>query len=587
LAVELTNENTPAAQVDAGVRPDVAPLVPIFESDKEKDIIVPSLMDESRIHEKASRYYYRNNIGGYKGHAHGIVTGAIIGAALGAIFGAMALAVMPFFVAGASVTLLTAAPLLAATMFGGAAMISKAFGIVGSAAGSRAYSLAEKHSRELIRVPKLEHSGLSPSDYQDEPTYEGRYNHHYEIPPNRDRGVNYHFRTGAIGAGISGILGFLGAQGMALNAEALGAAGIAAGAPGFALATTALMTLLGASFGINRSLFRDAFNWTDGLVEGTVKGLPSYSLEKELARAKTPQEKQRIIKENQALWDTQEKRQKLMSPLMHKYYDLIFWNSIGGRFRGFVGGPIVGAAVGVLVGAALAGALLMSGGALAAAAPLVAACTTAAGALMGLEIFTETGTEAGAEAMSKAIDEEHRRNRRLIRQGVSPDELINKVQEPKKPLYNFKSGLLMSAVGVTMGALVAPLVGGPVLGLFSGAVVGHHITSAMIAASMLLGGGLGSTFGLNPKRTLKPVGDFVMRLSDSYGFHRPRKEEPKVTVAEIKGHTPDTPASVQSSMPVITPEEMEKLRAREKATQPNFVEQALRNTPMPAVTPLR
>lgn len=549
----------------------------------------PPELDDARIQEKAERYYYRNKWGAYKGHVRGMVTGVMIGVALAALIGAAmipvlgalsitlpVLSIAGYAVSGAAALIFSFAGL-------GGILAAEAFGAVGAATASRSTSLAEKHARQLVRMPSDGKENPVMALLGDDPTYEGSHKHHYEMPPDRDRNTFYHLNTGAIGAAIGTGMGAL--VGTFLHGISILADGATMGMTGIPIvsASTAIAGLFGASFGINRAAFRSFFNWSDGIAHGRTQGLEITAPHPQQAidQAATPEK----AKEAQALYDVQLKRQTLIEKLERNYYDRIFWNAIGGRFKGFMGGPTLGLILGAAIGV---GAALLAPGLSLAIIPLCAA----AGATTGLKIFTEAGTEGGAEAMSKAIDEEHQRALACRTMGIDPKTKLTESAPPAAPggLFNFKAGLTSAIVlGIVGAGAFAGMAAG--LGALIGvAVVGKTIAAAYgsIQAAALACGALGAltgaTYGISPD-ILKKFGKVAHDIYDGKIFgiagqghevqtqksiaYAPQHAAP---AAENKPEPKMEPAASKGASETITADDLAKLYAAtsNRPAQPDF-----------------
>ncbi len=439
-----------------------------------------------------------------------MLTGVIIGGVIADAVGALVCFAAPFIGLGAlglHLGLITAA--FAAT---GAAMGATSFGSVGAVSHVRATSLAEKHARDWVRMPGFE---KGQGKFYDMPFYEGLYGHHYEVPPDRDEGKLFHWKTALIGMGIAaGATALFAIGGIPLGLFA--AIGIHSVTTGMVSLFAASGALFGASYGIDRSRFRSLFNTTDAWTAGESKlKIASYPTQID---PKLPPKEQALQREQQKeLFDTQMRRQDLISNLENKYHRLIFWNAVGGRFKGFLSGPVLGLAVGAAVGvgvlavasllapAIIGTAALTLGISTIGAAWAMVGTTAGMGALMGMDIFADAGMQAGAESMAKAIDEEHYHNLKLIGEGKQPEF---KLLKEDKSLFNFKAAALCTLVGAAVGIPLAftPF-GAALMELLPGAAAG---LGAKIAASSLVSALVGTSYGIK-FRSLKMVGDFTQQ----------------------------------------------------------------------------
>ncbi len=541
---------------------------------------IPEL-DEERLHARAERYRYRDEGGAYKGHVRGMLTGAFLGTALGGVFGAITYGALTGLAAisafGITVASLPALPvMMMGFMACGIFMGVKGFGSVGSAAGAMSYNLAEKHARSLVKS-KIISKGHGKENELDEPSFEGRYGHHFEVPPDRDAGTFYHWKTGAIGtgigAGLGGIVAGAGSLAPAAFGELLLAAGHAAPllAPvlttaAFPLVAVGAFALFGATFGINRSIFRSVFNLTDGWVKGSPTGNDLPTVEKELAKARTPEEREQIRVQLKAEYETALRRQEKIHELDETYYKKIFWHSIGGRFNGFMGGNLIGMTVGAALGLAVGGLAIAAGvatGGIGASVILggLAMAGTTVGGLMGQEIFAETGTMSGMTSMGKAIDEEFERTQALRAKGITPS--VSKMPKDNGML-NLKSLALCTVIGLVAGAALWPVLS--TAGLFAGL---HGATG--IAASSISVGLIGATYGLKAK-VLQAFGDFSQKLYSGNLFGKDgteyAEEHEKTRVPEAS--MLKTPADSRGVVEAITADDMSKLNTQLDGRPANF-----------------
>jgi hypothetical protein len=545
-------------------------------------------IDDARVKEKAERYYYRSFHGAYKGHYKGFLTGLVGGAVIATGVGLIAAALLtgPLGIFGAAAFWGITAAFSAAGMGLGFHAYSNA----GTIAGAKASSLAEKHARQLVKS-KLISKGkgvAAPEDEFDEPSFEGRYKHHYEVPPDRDSGMFWHWKTGTIGAaigtGLGAVIGFgapavitafateiahIGAAFAATSiAQTLGitAAGMTAATAGIAAAPVLVgavaLGLVGVSFGINRSIFKSWFNVIDGWAKGKPGGIELKTVEQELAQARTPEEREQIMVREKAIYETALRRQDMIYDLDKKYYDKIFWNSIGGMFNGYAGGSILGMTIGAAlgVGAAVLLAPMLGGISLGALAFPMMMGMAVAGGHMGAETFSSAGANAGAEAMSKALDEEFQRGKVLNEQGKTP---VIKKPEPSKGIINVKTMAICATVGAVVGLAMFAGVFAAGFGLAK-ALIGSHISiGAATALATGIGGIIGSLYGIKAK-VFQGFSNIANNLYDGKLFGTDgtehAKEHEKVKVPEtsmarvgsrgaLEDITPDDVAAMNARMP--------------------------------------
>ena len=559
----------------------------------EEDI--PEL-DDARVQEKAQRYYFRAYGGGYKGHYRGMLTGIIAGATIATGVGLIAATILTgpiglaLGIAGsASFGLITGGFSVAGIMLG-----LGAYGDAGTVAGARSSSLAEKHARQLVKSNLISKGkGASPEDEFNEPTFEGRYGHHYELPPDRDKGMFYHWKTGLVGTGVgaglgaaigyglpatltAGILAEIAHIGTAIagtsiaNALGITAASITAATAGIAaapvIAGAVIIGLLGASFGINRSIFKSVFNVVDGWVKGKPQGLEMRTLENELAQARTPEEREQIMKREKAIYETGLRRQDMIPDLDKKYYDKIFWNTIGGMFNGYAGGSILGMTIGAVIGvsaALLIGPMIgVAAGAL--VLPMMVG-TAAFGGHMGAHTFSAVGANAGAEAMTKALDEEFQHSRVLQAQGKAP--VVN-----KPPVDNGIVNLRTLAICATVGAAIGLVMTGGIFAfglapmlfgteVIGGAAVTHITLGSAAALSAGIGATIGSLYSIKAK-VFQGFSNIANNLYDGKLFGTDgtehAKEHEKVKVPE----TSMARVGSRGALEDITPDDMAAMNAR-------------------------
>jgi hypothetical protein len=501
------------------------------------------VLDETRVDEDAYKHQFLADGVAYKGMQRGRLTGAIDGLGLGAIFGGLlcsALHLGGAALLGISATAVIASPFVIIPAMAAAAAIAFAngYGETGAGAAARSGSLAQKWARQIVKNP------LYPNG--NEPNLEGRFGHHYEIPPDRDRGVFFHWKTGLIGAGVAGTVGALIGESTAALGTAhsivlapsvfgatAGAAALGTIAAGPVLVGAALLGLYGLSYGINRSLFRSAQNWTDGLLHGKLTGTYSKS---DYEPPKT--------REEQIQYQVDLRRQDIQHEMEPQLFRKLFREGIKGKFAGFASGPVIGLLTGAVVG--LAAAALIPGAGL--LAPVLMGCT-AIGAAYGMETFSKTTSEAHMEATYRSLDEEFQRTHAQQEKGITPT-LMPAREKDNKGLINFKT-LAICAVG---GGLVG-LAAAPLFGAFLAAAAGIELGSAAFAVSGLAGAFIGSTYGVSEK-IWRGVEDFSTGLYDGKILGEKGTEYAYLRHAT----TIDAPAQDKSISPV-TLDDMRRLSA--------------------------
>lgn len=252
--------------------------------DTEEDIEIRKSSQEGHSHKDEGPYYYESWWGSYKASVKGKLGGVIIGALLGAAVGGVAAIGLAAVVAEIAVL-----PLIAG--FAAAGMIYGAheFGDIGKIVGSDAET-AEKLESRMKSFEKGKFSELkqemreikamlkgeklpAPEIHEDDDSY--RTKHLKDLPPDAPRKWVFWNIAGiglAVGAVAGGLLALGGFDTMLLHH--LGGAGHALEGMGH-LATVAATGLFGASFGINRDIFKQVFDKTDLLFKGLTKDEPA------------------------------------------------------------------------------------------------------------------------------------------------------------------------------------------------------------------------------------------------------------------------------------------------------------------------
>jgi hypothetical protein len=507
------------------------------------------------------------------GHYRFALSGVAIAAPISAAIGAAVCAVPVVGWAAAPV-------IIPAFIAAGSMMAVEGFGAAGAAAAARASGLAEKHAR-MLDAEAQGKPRLSALDDQLLNNGRGQY---FETPTPHDEGKLFSWKSGLTGAGLgmaSGAVIGLGMGGAVMHAGAgvaaatahvpvmgaiaaavahvplLGsavgalAAGLtslglaAAAAPAVAtLAVAGAITfgLFGLTFGVERKVLKSFFDHTDAAIQGKMQ--PARS--PDLGRAQS-------LESDADLTQHRLRRQAEIERLERSYNDRISWGALSGRFRGF-GGVVPGVAIGAAVGA-----LALGGIALAASIPFAAAVTAhalilplfaAAGGMLGMKVFSESGTEAGAEATARAIDNEFERNRSLRAQGITPPA----PREAKDAWLNPKAGLIAGIAGAAAGVAIA-LAMAPALA----AIIPVHLgTAALLGVSAIIGGGVGASYGLGPK-TLKTMAKPFTALYDKVIF-------------DHNGYAQDAPARAEQpqaqqapALDRITAEDIAKINERSAA----------------------
>jgi hypothetical protein len=245
-------------------------------------------------------------------------------------------------------------------------------------------------------------------------------------------------------------------------------------------------SIIGLTFGINRSIFKTIFNHTDANIRGEIRGVKGPDL---------GQIQERGREQGNELLQHRLRRQQELQYLEKEYNDRIFWGAVSGRFRGYAGGMATGAIIGAVAGAAAFAVAAVAG---IFAAPSLALLGSmigifaGAGALFSQGIFPEMGSEAGAEATARAIDNEFERNQILKAKGITPPAPV----KAKSQWFSIKSALYVGALGAVVGLAIEPYLIAALVGA-GGLFPGLHIAGfTAYALSALIGGGVGASYGI-------------------------------------------------------------------------------------------
>ena len=236
---------------------------------------------EGRSETDEGPYYHNSWWEAYKGSAKGKFGGAVIGAVVGAVLGVIAFPILAAAGAATSTVALTVLGLSAAGMAYGA----HEFGDIGKTVGSDA-ALGDKLEKRMKSYVggkfdelKQEVSELKsavrgeepppkpePKPVVDDEKYPTTHCDEH-CPPTKQLIFGKVALIGLIAGVVAGALLAASPIGAALLGHELGMAGTAA--------TMTVMGLFGASFGINRDLFRGVFDKTDLLFKGITERAPS------------------------------------------------------------------------------------------------------------------------------------------------------------------------------------------------------------------------------------------------------------------------------------------------------------------------
>ena len=427
-------------------------------------------------------YYYRTFWGSYKGHVMGMLRGTLLGGVIGApigaaFFGAMALAGAPIAIGfGAFVAGIAAL---------GAITGGRALGSIGFSAGAAAAATAEEELR--LRYPG---SGDGTAQSPDSPL--SGDGHHYETPPDRDKGKWFHLELGlpmmAVGIAVGGLMAVA-----ALGALAPGVGAVAMfGLEGDALAGvlgTALPFLggiFGLSYGVDRARFKDLFNHTDQWSSGKLLRTGSeQSAEQNLSPELTKEAAEGKAKPTITTIERQDEHHRLF----YDYFERCYAAGTSGTYKGYVGGPLIGGAVGAAFGAlAFLIPTLATGG----IAPVVMALAAALGAEEGMSIFARSGTEAGTQSAARELLEVKRQR---LQKGLDP-ELEPQDKEKNGAAFRLKPAIICGLVGIAVGIALAPVMGHFLIATLISEAAAAHMVGLGVAASAIMGGLVGTTWGI-------------------------------------------------------------------------------------------
>lgn len=438
-------------------------------------------IDEARVDNRSAITYYRNFWDSYKGHVRGMLAGIAIDGILGLGIGVA----LSFFLP------ISAWTLIASCSAGGALMGAEAFGKIGGAAASRASGLAEKHARLLD--PVYEGNTLQALD---DALMAGGHGHHYEFPRERDKGKYFSWKSGLVGFLVGSAIGAI-----ALSAELFAHVAFLGSVVVNPLAGALVCGMIGATFGIDRSIFKSAFNQTDANVEGKLR-----FREKQGDRTCMQD-----LNSEEELAQHRQRRQDETNYLQKKYYNKLFWSGVSGMFRGSAGGLLLGALIGVAVGVMVFSGMALVG-TTAVTAPgaflTFASGFSALGGMLGMHVFDATGVEAGCESAARGIDDEFERVRALQQKGmVSPP-----APKLKERLFNGKAMMIMAAIGAIGGVALAPQ------------LLLHSMVAIDYVFAASLGALSGASFGIGMP-IWKGIAKFTDKIYDTSYFRQSHKED--------------------------------------------------------------
>jgi hypothetical protein len=254
----------------------------LLHMDSEKHHEIQKLIKNGRSPCDEGPFYHHTFWESYKGSIKGKLGGLIIGGMIGAIVGAAASLAIPAISATAIMASLAAAgALYGAHEFGESGRVTGAIAAAENDAEKRMRALQKSQFAEIKQdiselksivkgEPVPETSARQAADNTKETEKklaDYRVTHHDETIPKPKGGGLIFWKVAMVGLAVGAGLGFL-----------LASAGVAAGvgahigilAPLLATPATAAVTLgaIGASFGINRDVFRKIFDKTDLLFQG-------------------------------------------------------------------------------------------------------------------------------------------------------------------------------------------------------------------------------------------------------------------------------------------------------------------------------
>lgn len=534
-----------------------------------RDIAVSATeaIDGRGVDERAESLYGGIYWNTYRGHNRGGLTGLALGAIIGAAAGLVALTFVGLGVVGLGV--------IASLAGTGAIMGWDALGSAGAASAARAAGLAEKHAR------------LNDPVYRDDPVgatndrlmVDGRA-HHTEFPEDRDKGKFFYWKSGLVGAAAAGAVGvMMGFAGEAFFPAAF--TGLMAIPMAAALGPVGLMLVIGAlggaTFGIERSVFKSIHNETDSLFNGQLRGGregPDLGQDQFASRENA-----------QELLQHRLRRQEETIHLQKEYGRKIFQGSINGYVRGMAGGAAVGVLSGLAVGLVALGAVALiaaSGGALlpglaasiaasggvGALAQVILGGFTAAGGLAGMHIFSETGTQAGAEATARAIDEEFKRNRMLKERGLPVP-----VFHPSEPeWFRGRAALATGIAGAGLGLLLAPVIAPHILVFAAGSALASSVSAAVCGTVGAIFGGAGSSL----LKQLSNDADWIYEKS-YFRYDRDLQSRPEPVAEQPGPAIAPAPEDVPATTRLIAPDAPRSLADRVSAPAGQGYGQAVLN----------
>lgn len=384
------------------------------------------VLNKTRVKENAALKEPYIFWGGYKHHVRGMLVGTTLGAVIGAVVGCAAIPFLGPF-----------GPLIGAGA--GLAFGAEQASSIGTASGSRASGLAERHAR--ILDPANEGDPVKIAN--DKLSYDGR-GHHYEYPEGKGDNKIFSWKSGLagtiIGAGAGALIGHEVAGMTIIHAVAVAMIG-ASVAPAIApiLAGALVFGLLGLTFGIERGLFKNVFNKISSLAEGKFRNTPNEMGMQQSLSQETGDE----------LLNHRLRRQEQVYNLRTQYDEKIFSNSMAGYAKGASGGALIGGVFGALAGLVAVGILVAATGGIGIGIAAIVGLFAAGGALYGIKTFGEAGYEAGAESTARTIDDEFQAGQSQKERGQVVSEPA--LPEPKKGLIATSFDALMRGVSKLSG----------------------------------------------------------------------------------------------------------------------------------------
>ncbi|MEI7668664.1 MAG: hypothetical protein WCJ33_01105 [Pseudomonadota bacterium] len=395
------------------------------------------MLDYARVEENSNQKSYSNFWSSYKGHVRGLLAGVLIGA-----LGGCAIGIGIGFLGFTGLAMPVVVQLFSAM---GALFGAEAVGSIGASSASRAAGLAEKHARFL----DPENSDDKLKAAEDKLMVDGR-GHHNAQPPNHDNGNFFNIKSGSAGLLIGAAAGaLLGAAHLLAEIPIVSAivpSLVIFGASAPIAAGALVLGICGLTFGVDRSIFKSIFNQISAFMEG-----------RDAARGDDIGQKQAVGKTAAELLEQRLTRQEDIHYLQKDYDEKIFLSGVDGYLKGAAGGSAIGAIFGAISGAIVVGALMLA----VTLAPTVILSIiggfAAAGTLLGLKTFAETGKEAATESTARAIDDEFERGKELRAKGIyNQSDLSEKSKNTElKPEVIFAMG----GVGALIGAALIPVIG--------------------------------------------------------------------------------------------------------------------------------